>query len=163
MNWLDILLVIVLAVVTVGGLRTGLIKAVLSLAGVVIGTVLAGRYYTALGERLTSLLSPGVANIAAFAIILIGIMVAAWVLARLLSSVVSATFLMDWLNRLGGAAFGLVLGGVFCGAILAISLRFLGPMGVMVHSKIATFLLDNLPLVLALLPKDFDSIRPFFQ
>ena len=42
MSWLDLVIVVVLAISTFLGLRMGIIKAVLSLAGVIVGVVLAG-------------------------------------------------------------------------------------------------------------------------
>ena len=45
MSWLDIVLTVILVVVIVGGLKIGLIKAVLSLTGLIVGVILAGRLY----------------------------------------------------------------------------------------------------------------------
>ena len=53
MNWLDILIVVLLAIATFAGLRMGIIKAVLSIVGIVVGVILAVRYYVPLAERLT--------------------------------------------------------------------------------------------------------------
>jgi len=65
-------------------------------------------------------------------------------------------------NRLGGALFGLVLGAILCGALLATWVRFLGITGAIVESTLARILLDYFPLVLALLPDEFDAVRSFF-
>jgi len=88
-------------------------------------------------------------------------MVIAGVIARLLKWAVSVTML-GWVNQLGGAIFGLVLGAVFCSAVLAIWVKFLGA-GAIAESGLATILLDRFPMVLALLPSEFDAIRSFFQ
>ena len=48
MNWLDIVILVVVAVAIVTGLRIGMIKAALSLVGLILGVILAGRYYTSL-------------------------------------------------------------------------------------------------------------------
>jgi membrane protein required for colicin V production len=45
MNWLDIVILVVLAVATLSGLIIGLVSAALSLAGIIVGVMLAGRYY----------------------------------------------------------------------------------------------------------------------
>ena len=162
MNWLDIVLIVALASALVIGLRTGIIKAVLSLAGLIIGVILAGRYYVPLSEQLAFIPHAGAAKIVAFAIILIGIMVIAGVLASLLKWTVSVVML-GWVNRLGGAIFGLVLGAILCGALLATWIKFLGIAGAVVESTMARTLLDYFPVVLALLPGEFDAIRSFFQ
>jgi len=162
MNWLDVVIIAILIISTILGLRTGIIKAVLSLAGLIIGVILAGRYYAPLAEQLAFIPQAGVAKIVAFAIILIGVMVIAGVLASLLKWAASIVML-GWINRLGGAIFGLVLGAIFCGALLATWVKFLGIAGVIVESALTRTLLDYFPVVLALLPGEFDAIRSFFQ
>lgn len=44
MSWLDIVIIVVVIIATLWGLRIGIIKAVLSLAGLIVGVILAGRY-----------------------------------------------------------------------------------------------------------------------
>ena len=102
------------------------------------------------------------AKVVAFAIILIGVMVIAIVLARLLKWAASV-IMLNWVNHLGGAVFGLILGAIFCGALLAIWVKWLGAGDVITESMIAPVLLDKFPNVLALLPDEFDAIRSFFQ
>lgn len=162
MNWLDIVIIVVIAISAFGGLKNGLIKAVLSLAGLIVGVVLAGRYYTPLSEQLTFIPQDNIARIVAFAIILIGVMIIAGVLANLLKWAVSAVML-GWVNRIGGAVFGLVLGAVFCGALLAMWINFMGIQSIIVESAMTNMLLDFFPVVLALLPDEFDAVRSFFQ
>lgn len=161
MNWLDIVIIVAIAIPTLIGLRMGIIKAALSLVGLIVGVILAGLYYVPLSQQLSFIPQASVAKVVAFAIILIGIMVVAGVLARLLKWVASVTML-GWVNQLGGAIFCFVLGAIFCGAILAIWVKFLGA-GAIAESGLAAVLLDRFPMVLALLPHEFDAIRSFFQ
>jgi len=161
MNWLDVVIIVSIAVATVSGLGIGIIKAALSLAGLIIGVILAGQYYMPLAGQL-SITQAGLAQVVAFAIILVVVMVTASVLAFLLKKV-AAAIMLGWLNRLGGAALGLVVGSVFCGAILAIWVKYLGVGGAISGSMLAPVLLDKFPMVLVLLPAEFDSIRAFFQ
>ena len=162
MNWLDIVIVVAVVIPTVIGLRIGMIKAALSLAGLIVGVIVAGRYYLPLSERLSFISPASVAEIAAFIIILIGIMIIAAVLARLLKWTASV-IMLGWVNHLGGAVFGLVLGAILCGALLAIWVKFLGVTEAVTESSLASILVDFFPLVLALLPDEFDAVRPFFQ
>ena len=162
MHWLDIVIIVALAISTFLGLKTGIIKAVLSLAGLIVGVILAGHYYVFLAEQLSFIPQAGVAEVVAFAIILIGVMVIAVVLARLLKWAASVVML-GWVNHLGGAAFGLVLGAIFCSALLAIWVKWLGAGSTITESIAAAILLDRFPLILALLPDEFDAIRSFFQ
>ncbi len=162
MNWLNIVIIVALAISTFLGFRTGIIKAVLSLAGLVVGVILAGRYYVPLSEQLSFISQAGVAEVVAFAIILIGVMVIAVVLARLLKWAASVVML-GWVNHLGGAVFGLALGAIFCSALLAIWVKWLGVGSTITESIVAAILLDKFPLILALLPDEFDAISSFFQ
>ncbi len=162
MNWLDIVLTVILIVAIAGGLKTGLIKAALSLAGLIVGVILAGRFYVPLSELLSFIPQAGVAKVVAFAIILVGIMVIASVAALFLKWVASVTML-GWVNRLGGAIFGLLLGAIFCSALLATWIKFFGTGGVISESALAVILIDRFPAVLALLPEEFDVIRSFFK
>jgi len=162
MNWLDIIIIVLLAISTLMGLRVGIIKAVLSLAGVIIGVILAGLFYPALAQQLTFIQQENLARIAAFAIILIGIMVIAGILASVLKWLASAV-LLGWVNRLGGAIFGLVLGAIVCSALLAIWAKFLASEGPLSNSGLASLLLDRFPMILTLLPEEFDAVRSFFK
>ncbi len=162
MNWLDIVILILIVIPTLIGLKIGIIKALFTVAGIIVGIVLAGRFSESLGGSLTFISDPGWARIAAFAIILIGVMVIASVLAAVLKKVVSAV-LLGWVNRLGGAVLGFILGFFFCGALLSMWVNFLGIGSTVSDSALANLLLDGFPVILALLPAEFDSVRDFFQ
>jgi membrane protein required for colicin V production len=161
MNWLDIVIIVVLIISALIGLRAGLIKAVLSLAGLIIGVLLAGRFYVPLSEQLTFIPQAGLAKVVAFAIILVAVMLIVAIVAALLKWTVSL-MMLGWLNRLGGAFFCFLLGAIFCAALLAVVAKFLGT-GIIAESGLATILLDRFPLILGLLPAEFDGIRSFFQ
>ncbi len=162
MNWLDIIIIVAVVIPVLLCLRIGIIKAVLSLAGLIGGVILAGHYYGALAERLTFIPQASVAKIAAFAIILVGVMIIAAVLAKLLKQITSVTML-GWVNHVGGAAFGLVLGAIFCSALLVAWVKFFDVAEIIIESSLAAILLDRFPMVLGLLPEEFDVIRSFFQ
>ena len=161
MFWLDIVIIVAIAITTFIGLKIGLIKAVLSLAGLIVGVILAGLYYIPLSEQLTFISQATLAKVVAFAIILIGVMIIAAVLAMVLKWATSL-MLLGWVNRVGGAVFGLVLGAIFCGAVLALWVNVFGAGETITNSGLAAFLLKQLPLVLSLLPGEFDSVRSFF-
>ena len=162
MNWLDIVIIVAVGIATFIGLRKGIIRMVLTVVGLVVGIIVAGRYYTPFSEYLTFISSPGWAKVAAFAIIFIGIMVVAALLSRLLERAASA-IMLGWANRLVGAILGFLLGALFIGAILAIWVKYIGMSGAIEQSRLAPILLSQFPRVLALLPDEFDTIRSFFN
>ncbi len=158
MNWLDIAIIVAIAVTTLVGLKIGLIKAILSLAGLIIGVILAGRFYVPLSEQLTFISQATLAKVVAFAIILIGVMIIASVLARLLKWAASV-MMLGWINRLGGAVFGLVLGALLWGAFLTLWVQVFGAGETIINSSLANLLL-SFPLPFSLLPGEFGSSGP---
>jgi membrane protein required for colicin V production len=161
MNWLDIVIIVVAVLLGLAGLRQGIIRTVFGIAGLIGGIVLAGRYY----DELAALLSPAGAtwaNIAAYAIILIATLIVAGVVGHLVAKLVHFAAL-GWLDRLVGCVLGVVIGGLFCAAVLAIVGKYYpGAEAVISQSVIAKFMMEQFPLLLALLPEEFDFIRDFF-
>jgi len=117
MNWLDIIIIIGVALLGFAGLRQGLIRTVFGIAGLIGGIFLAGRYY----DRLATLIFPPDAtwaNIAAYAIIAVATLVIAGVIGWLLSKLVNFVAL-GWLDRIVGLVLGkIALGGVLIGSIV---------------------------------------------
>jgi membrane protein required for colicin V production len=161
MNWLDIVLIIFLIISAIGGFASGLIKSLLSLIGLIVGVVVAGRFYIALADHLTFISSQDTARIVAFIIIFLVIIIVATILGIILTKLVSA-ILLGWLNRLLGAVFGVFTGAIFIGALLSVWAKYSGG-DTISGSAIASFLLDKFPIILGLLPKEFDTIKGFFQ
>ena len=161
MNPLDIGILVGLVVPAFIGLRRGLIKSALSLAGLIIGVVLAGNFYQPISKLCAFIHNEDVAHIIAFILILVAVMAIAVVLARLLKFA-ARTVMLGWVDNVGGAVFGFLLGAILWGAILATCVKFFGS-GLVTESFLASVLLDKFPLVLGLLPGEFDSIRSFFQ
>jgi len=161
MNWLDIVIIVVAVLLGLAGLRQGIIRTVFGIAGVIAGIVLAGRYY----DELAALLFPSGAtwaHIAAYVIILLATLLVAGVVGWLIARLVHFAML-GWLDRLVGFILGVVIGGLLCAAILAIVLKYYpGAEAVITQSGLARFLMNGFPLLLALLPAEFDFIRDFF-
>ena len=161
MSWLDIVILIIMAVNALIGLKAGIIKAVLSMVGMIVGVILAGRYYMLFSERLSFIPQESLAKIIAFVIILIGVIVIASIIAWFLTRAASA-IMLGWVNHLGGAVFGLVLGAIICSVLLIIWVRFLGIEAVISDSRIAAVLLHYFSLIYGLLPDEFNAVSPFF-
>jgi membrane protein required for colicin V production len=161
-NWLDIVLLVLLAIAAFLGLRIGLIKAALSLAGLIVGVILAGSYYGSLAQHLGFIPGDGVAEVVAFIIILLVVLMIALALALLLKWATSA-IMLGWVDRLGGAIFGLLWGAILYGALLAMWLKYVGEAEAITESTVASILVKSFPLVLALLPQELDAVRSFFQ
>jgi membrane protein required for colicin V production len=164
MNWLDIVIIVFLAITVITGLSKGLIKTIIPLVGIIIAVVLAGRFYGSVADWLSTWLhSPSQANIAGFAIIFVAVVIVSLIIASLLSKFLSL-LLLGWVDKLGGAVLGFVIGGLVCGAILTIITKynFPGAEGTIHDSNLASFFVNNFNMVLPFLPSEFDSVRQFF-
>jgi membrane protein required for colicin V production len=161
MNWLDIVLLVLLSIPAITGLKKGLIKAVLSLAGLIIGIILAGRLYPAASRIFTFIGNENIANILGYILILVAVIGVAMLLVYLLRKLADA-ITIGWLDHLGGAVFGLLAGFLILGAILAIIAKYVES-DLIAQSFIAQVMLDYFPIVLGLLPDDFKALQDFFQ
>lgn len=162
MNWLDIVFIVIILLFGMMGLWKGAISAVFSIAGLVGGIALAGRYY----QTLASIVSPSGAiwsGIAAYVIILVATLIVASIMGWLIARLVHITML-GWVDRVVGFVFGAGVGGMLCGAVLAITSKYLpGAEQAISHSAMAKLLMEQIPLLLALLPGEFDFIHDFFS
>jgi len=162
MNWLDIVIIVLLVSAAIGGMVAGLIRAVFSLAGLIVGVILAGHYYVPFSAYLGFIPTEKGPTIVAFIIIFLAVMIVATLLGFLLTKLISA-ILLGWLNRVGGAILGLLLGSIFIAAFLIVLAKYTGAEGVISESVLALVLLDKVPIILAFLPPEFDSVRNFFN
>ena len=160
MNWLDILILICLAAALIGGLKTGIVRGVVNLAGIILGIFLAGMYYETVGGWLGFISNENAARTVAFVAIIVVVMVLAGLVGALLHKILSS-IMLGWLDHLIGGILGLLIGAVAWGAMLAIWVKF-STAGAVSGSALASILLDKFPLVLALLPPSFDSVKGFF-
>ena len=161
MNWVDVVIIIYLVVSVISGLMQGLIRTVLSIIGLIVGIILAAHFYKQLGNILTFISNRDVANIVAFIIILLVIMVIAALIAHFLRSLIKA-IMLGWIDRLGGAVLGLILGMLSVSAFLSIIVKYTNS-SLIIDSKLAGFFLDKFPIVMGFLPSEFDIIRNFFK
>lgn len=161
MNWLDIILILALAFFAFLGWRKGIIRAALTLAGLILGVFIAGRFYVLLGDGLP-ISNTTAARIVAFLIILIAVLAIALVVAFLLRKTIAAIKL-GCADRALGALFGFVAGAVICGVLLALFAHFFNVKATIGQSWIASIFLDRVPALLVLLPDEFDTVRAWFH
>ncbi|MGD1119551.1 MAG: CvpA family protein [Dehalococcoidales bacterium] len=162
MNWLDIVLIVVLAVFTFMGVKAGIIKILFTLVGGIVGVVLAGRFSDSLGNKMSFISNSDTAKIVAFIIILVVVMIIAVILALIFKKI-AETILLGWVNRIGGGILGLLTGAIFCGALIAMWVKFHGGSVAITDSAIARFLIKEFWVVLGLLPGSFKSVKDIFQ
>jgi membrane protein required for colicin V production len=164
LNGLDIFIMVFLAITAVIGFSKGFIKTISTLVGIILGVVLAGRFSGPIADGLSTVLHNSIqVKIAAFASIFIVFLIISLTISALLSKLLSL-LLLGWVDRLGGAVLGLLIGGLVCSAILTPITKhnFLGIEGTIQGSVLASFFVAHFNIVLPILAKGFDSVHQFF-
>ena len=123
MNTLDIFILIILLIGGLNGLRQGLVSAFANLVGWIFALIVGAKYATILAPSMVSLSGdPVVQKIAAFAFIVLVMVVLTWVITAFLNKILKSLKLGP-LNRLAGGAFGSLKGLM----IVLITMQGIGP------------------------------------
>jgi membrane protein required for colicin V production len=159
MNWLDFVIIGMLAVFVLAAYSSGLIREVITFVAVILGIVFASIFYDNFASKvLTFIHDQEVARGVSF-LIFVG---ALYLLGQILAYIVKkfATLLMlGWADHIGGAFFGLLKGLLIVQILLIVlaaypSLKFSGAVR---GSAIAPYFLDDVSFILKLLPGEFDT------
>ncbi len=110
MNTLDIIILILLLIGGLNGLRQGFVKAFANLIGWILALIMGAKYASFLAPSMGVLShDPVVQKIAAFAFIVLMIIVLTWIVTAILNLILKSMSLGP-LNRLAGGAFGTLKG-----------------------------------------------------
>jgi membrane protein required for colicin V production len=155
-NWLDYVLVVILALSVASGLKLGFARAGIGIAATILG-FLCGAWFYRMGASLYAdwVSSQALANLLGFLTIFFGVQAAGAILGRLLAMLFKWIGL-SWLDRLLGGAFGLARGAVI-GIILVMAMVALAPNPPprsVVNSRIAPYLAEASNLVVAITPRE---------
>lgn len=158
LNVLDLVIVAVAVGIGVWGWQMGILRASVALAAIVVGVVVAGLYHERVFVDLAIAETPsGGMKAASFFLILTLVAVGGYILGTFLRGVASV-LLLGWADRAAGGLFGVLFGLLLVQATFAI-LVYAGLShvdGVVGQSAIGMAMLDNAPVVRALLPSEFD-------
>lgn len=115
MNWVDLVILAVLAISAITAFFNGIVVEIFSLGGLIVGFLVAAARYDQLAPHLPQWLDNvahgEIRSLVAFLVIAIAIMLAAWLLGQLLRKTVRVAGLGVF-DRLLGAVFGLIKGFV---------------------------------------------------
>jgi membrane protein required for colicin V production len=110
MNWIDLVIIAVILISVISAFAKGLLVELFSLAGIIVGLIVAASDYGQFALWLNRWIREiAVADLVAFLLIALGIMVVASLLGHLLSRTVHVIGL-GFLDRLLGAVFGFLKG-----------------------------------------------------
>jgi membrane protein required for colicin V production len=161
MNWVDIAIIAVTILFGLLGLWQGFIKALFGIAGLVGGIALAGHFYHGLALKLSSEGATW-AGIAAYAIILLVTIIVAGVVGWFVAKMVHA-LPFGWVDRVIGFILGAFMGCMLCAAVLAILCKYAPSVqSAVAQSTVAATVMKGFPLLLALLPENFDFLSGLF-
>ncbi|MGH2366396.1 MAG: CvpA family protein [Chloroflexota bacterium] len=158
---LDIALLTILALATIGGLRRGIVSTLGALVGLYAGLTLASTFWMQLAGRLAPWIHDAtVAEAISFAVLFAAAYAAVMLIARVVRGAVHL-LMLGWLDRLLGAAAGL-LEGVLVAELALLLFRLPGaPTGVLSASRIVPILTTWQPTVLGLVFSPFAARVPF--
>ncbi|MDP3062524.1 MAG: CvpA family protein [Chloroflexota bacterium] len=163
MNWLDIVVLVATAIAAFIGWFVGVLRAIVGLAGLVVGVVVASRFHAGLADSIISkfISSPSAAKVVAFLIIVVLVLLLAMVLGGILKKVLSL-LMLGWTDKVVGLALGVVVClAVFSALLSAVYANSLFDLrSTMDSSFLGSFLLDqygSLLEALKLVPRDFGS------
>ena len=157
MNLFDCFLIAMLAYSTVVAFLRGLILELFSVGGLIAGILLASWNYKhiaiILGHVITT---PATAEIVAFLLIIIGVMVLSTLLGKALNRTAHAIGL-GFFDRLLGALFGFARGCLFGVAILMAIAAFLPDSEWIANSRLSTYFLAGAHAVSFVVPHDLQQ------
>jgi membrane protein required for colicin V production len=165
-NWVDIGILGVVGASTLMGLFWGLIRQVIAVVGLAGGIFFAGRFYEPIAQFLHGedggglVADPNWAHIIAFVLVMVGFSLVLGVAASVLRVVANLLFL-GWLDHLLGALIGLIMSVMLVMALLAVATVFpvQGLAEDVRKSQVAQWLSGFVPVVLAMLPPEFQDFR----
>jgi membrane protein required for colicin V production len=158
MNLFDWFLIVILAFSTIMAFLRGLLQELFSLGGLIAGILLASWNYHSFAPLLTRFISDlAAANVVAFLLIAIGIMVLCTIAGRAMTHTASAIGL-GFFNRLLGAAFGFARGCLIGVAIMMAAAAFLPPTPWITNSHLAPYFLAGAHAVSFVVPHDLRQL-----
>ncbi len=157
MNLFDCFLIAMLAFSTITAFMRGIILELFSLGGLIVGILLASWNYkhvaTILGRLITT---PAIAEIVAFLLIIIGIMVLSTLLGKALNRTAHAIGLGIF-DRFLGALFGFARGCLFGVAVLMAIAAFLPHSAWIANSRLSSYFLAGAHAVSFVVPHDLQQ------
>jgi len=159
MNWLDFVLALILMLSITSGFRKGLIRIGIGLIATVAALVMACWFYGSAGTYVMPYVSgKSMANILGFMLVFLAVITLGAIVSRILAAIFKWVGL-SWVDRLMGAAFGVVRGVIFSVVVIMMitALSLEKPPTAIVHSEIAPYLMEAADLFSDIAPKEFKN------
>lgn len=167
MTIFDLILILIIGFFVLNGLWFGLIQAIGSLVGVLIGAWAAGQYYIPVADWLSQYVSWGDQGVKVFAFIIIFIIVNRlvgfifWIIGKIFKILTIIPFLNS-INRLLGGLLGFFEGILVVGLLLYVASRYSFSVTLddaMAASEVASWIIKSTALLLPLLPEALKLLK----
>jgi membrane protein required for colicin V production len=159
MNWLDIVVILVIASITIAAYSSGFIREVITLVAVVAGIVIAGALYERLAQDVLVFIDDeDAAEAIAFLSLFGGVYLMGQIGAYVLKTGASLLMLGP-LDHLGGAAFGFIKGVFVVEMLIIIFAAYpsLDMDSAVDNSVVARRLVDDFDFLQIILPTNIDD------
>ena len=153
MNWIDVILVSILALTSILGIVKGLVKQVFGLLAVIIGLILALGFYSQVSWLYLRFVSNEVlAHFLGFLTIFLIVLCLGWVSSYGLSKFIKGP--LKLLNNILGGGLGLVKGILICGVVVFALLVFPISKKALKESALSPVCLQMTRAIISLIPKE---------
>ncbi len=165
MNWLDAAIIALVAWFTFAAFQAGFIRETVTVVAALLGVVLAGIFYIDLAEDVLLFIdNEYVARIVAFGVLFAATALAGQMIALVLKPAVDF-FQLGVFDQLAGAVFGFTKAIIFAEVFLIVFITY--PKWnldkTIDQSFIGTLLIKNTPLLVKILPNEFELGVDGFQ
>ena len=159
MNWLDAVIIVVVAWLTFSAFQTGFIRETITIVAAVMGVVLAGIFYKDMADDVLLFIdNETLALIVAFGIIFGAVALAGQILSLVLKPTVTLLQL-GMFDQFAGAIFGFVKALVFVEIFLLVFVTH--PKwdldDTIDDSRIGSYIVENFAVLERILPDEFDE------
>lgn len=166
MNWLDIVLILILASSVFSGFASGMARVVVGMGATVLAIILSIWFYGSVAAAFQEYVSSRpVANILGFIVLFVAILLAGALLAALLARLFKWVGL-GWLDRLLGGALGLLRGILISIVLIMIVVAFTPnpPPRSVINSRIAPYIAGAASVLTAITPHELqDGFRENYE
>ena len=165
MNWLDIVLLVLVAASIIASFRKGFSRELIGLISVIVALFCGLWFYGSAGAFLLPYVSSKeIAHFCGFLLIFVAVLIAGAIVGHVFSRLVKAVGL-SLFDRILGAGFGAVRGLLLAVALIVAIVAFSpgagdAPPPAVVHSRFAPYVIDTAHLFASMAPRELkDAFR----
>ena len=166
MNWLDVLILLLLAASTASGIAKGFARIAIGLVSTLLAIVLGAWFYDSAAALFDPYLKSGaVANVAGFFAVFGAVSIAGAIVAALAARLLKWAGL-GWFDRLMGAAAGLARGALLSIAVVMVLMAFSSkpPPPSIVGSSLAPYFVEAADTLVMVAPTEMkDAFRKAYE